>query len=126
MSNDRFKFRAWDCRDNTLFEVDRIDTYSHGMWVLGGCRELEIKESRLMQSTGLKDRKGKLIFEGDVIKDRLDQVYEVVFQDLEFCTFSIKHRNINGKTSFHSFKGCDDMEIIGNIHQNPELLEVSK
>ena len=79
------------------------------------------------QFTGLTDKNGKKIFEGDIIKipDDYDEfginagaVYEVYFA---FGGFRLKPKRSNAK----GFWLEDDktVEIIGNIHENPELLE---
>lgn len=81
------------------------------------------------QFTGLTDKNGKKIFEGDIIKipDDYDEfginageIYEVYFA---FGGFRLKPKRSSAK----GFWLEDDktVEIIGNIHDNPELLEVS-
>lgn len=72
------------------------------------------------QYTGLTDKNGKKIFEGDIIFDpELKENHIVMFDEGGFCT----------EEMFLQFYLCFDemeVEVIGNIHDNPELLEVTK
>ena len=93
---------------------------------------LEDEDATLMQSTGLKDKNGKEIFEGDVIAIEVDDagtpINARVFQNSKI-----------GVLMFHVFEDNEDVpmvellednsvafEIIGNIYENPELLEVTE
>jgi len=79
----------------------------------------------LMQYTGLKDKNGKEIYEGDIlicsnIPESQDISFEVYYSNEKAC-FDLK-RGANTTTSF--LLSCNTLyEIIGNIHENPELLE---
>lgn len=76
-----------------------------------------------MKPTGLKDKNGKLIYENDVVIDGMpDEIsFEVVFVDLSFKLKPLA--NLKGYITFHEEL---KYEIIGNIHSNPELVEVQK
>ncbi|AKI53141.1 YopX family protein [Listeria monocytogenes] len=71
----------------------------------------------LMQYTGLKDKNGKKIFEGDVGWDEHNECYGVV--KFEEGKFLYVWENI----AEDLWEVADDIEICGNIHENPELLE---
>lgn len=92
------------------------------------------------QCTGLKDKNGKLIFKGDIIRgfsypfmsDGEYDYYALVVWSKDYCAFRIrtvknpqsKVRGISdGNTEFMDDWNSDDWEVIGNIHDNPELLE---
>ncbi|MFR7564426.1 MAG: YopX family protein [Oscillospiraceae bacterium] len=79
----------------------------------------KVDPSTVGQFTGLEDKLGTKIFEGDVIDD-LGVEYIVVF-DSDYAQFRGKFDGWNAEIS-HIASRC---EVIGNIHDNPELLEVS-
>ncbi len=111
------KFRAWDKETKTM----------NGMAEIYRNRNQEIElhprdeNIILMQSTGLKDKNGKEIFEGDILgsKDRiLDGVVEFR-SDLGMWTTSlIRYNNFERLCNVAS-----ERKIIGNIYKNPELLK---
>lgn len=74
------------------------------------------------QFTGLTDKNGKDIFEGDVLKVSLfKKTFQVVFAESEKWGASFQHKSHN--SIFYLTKYfTDTSEVIGNIHDNPELL----
>ena len=78
------------------------------------------------QYTGLKDKNGKRIFEGDIVycKSRLDNANMVViFECGQFrMVLSENYRSYQTNSGFYDIN-CFDKEVIGNIHDNPELLK---
>lgn len=88
---------------------------------------------RLYEYTGLKDKHGKEIYEGDVLSDDCGELHEVVFGKLPLdksgdcvCTYEAFYCKCYGKLGQAPFYECQNigewMEIIGNIYENPELL----
>ena len=78
------------------------------------------------QYTGLKDKNGKRIFEGDIVycKSRLDNANMVViFECGQFrMVLSENYRSYQTNSGFYDIN-CFDKEVIGNIYDNPELLK---
>lgn len=74
--------------------------------------------------TGLTDKNGKKIFEGYIVKYIDGKLYEVVFKNKNGCAF-FGVRAIGEETvfKFDLITRAEECEIIGNIHDNPELLE---
>ncbi len=114
------KFRAWDKNTNDMVDVKTIDLEKDGSI---GCIvdyngiNLDVSECVLMQYTGLKDKNGVEIFEGDIGWDDHQEVHgQVIFEN---GAFKYEWENI----SEDLFEATDDIEIVGNIHENPELLE---
>lgn len=123
------KFRAWDERIKDFIIVGYIDFVNKEIEGLPyniqeGQDAIIIKGfENLEQFTGLYDKNGKEIYEGDILKN---PDYEEVF-------FVEYHDGVAGYVGWGDDKiaGCylitgDDIEVIGNIHENPELLEVAK
>lgn len=139
-NNDRFKFRAWDKSFHKYCENVIVSTINNEITVYGrlvGGRTALIPDSHveLEQCTGLYDCNGKLIYEGDIIRTEIETdneykqiIGEIVFWRLEW---TIKTKRVfyplscAGKFSngIKMPKQCDLTEVIGNIHENPELLE---
>lgn len=87
------------------------------------CETCKIDKKTLGQCTGLKDKSGKLIYEGDIVK-LYNQNYKIIYEQrgAYFELYISKNEtyylnDINTQTS--------NMEIIGNIYENPEQLEIN-
>ena len=118
------KFRAWDKRENTMRDVAVLHFTKGGKvnsieyWKTPSeLKSYHVRNLVLMQSTGLKDKNGVEIFEGDIGWDDHQEVHgQVIFEN---GAFKYEWENI----SEDLFEATDDIEIVGNIHENPELLE---
>ena len=75
----------------------------------------EMANTSIMQYTGLKDKNGKEIYEGDILEDVRGNYHKVIFEN---GSFKVVWPHINYTLGSVKSK----LEIIGNIHENPELL----
>ena len=122
--NDRFKFRAWDKETKTMHEVESLYPYKDEATQGGELFFKDFKTSyyfpeevELMQSTGLKDKNGKLIYEGDVVKQN-NTIYSVNWLNGTFCFKD----TLNGENYTVEFVVPEKQEVIGNMYENKELL----
>lgn len=117
---NRFKFRAWHHGGGDPRTKGQM-IYTEG-WKLGSFFkqvENEPLAVELMQSTGLTDKNGKLIYEGDVVlmnEERMHVTWDKTFAKFNLKRIIAQHEN---QDHFHLSK---HFEIIGNIYKNPELL----
>lgn len=118
--NRTIKFRAWDKQTSIMWDWKNLKALSF----LGIEKEPYLE---LMQFTGLTDRNGKDIYEGDIvdITQRLDDyvVYAKVTWNDEAAAFGYEKSDSN-ETEIGTLEQIydSDTKIIGNIYSNPELL----
>lgn len=116
--DDRFKFRAYlkdtqKMTDKLLYDDTGWTAYDGNIHYNFPC-----DEAVLIQSTGLKDKNGKLIFEGDILQIKDFCPFEVVYEVTEKS--DMMGYGISG---FQSFGVMSETVIIGNIHEHKHLLE---
>jgi uncharacterized phage protein (TIGR01671 family) len=125
------KIRAWDKKNKKWLDGNEwaFDPETSKGWYLEfGEMMDEIEDIVIVQYTGLKDKNGKEIWEGDLIQNEDGRICEVIwFQNYgqwdAFVKKIIKHDSASG---FSPEEWWHCIEIIGNIYENPELLKSKK
>lgn len=128
------KFRAWWKDTKRFLDCDEwYMTCSGAKYLHYAVMPYKDDNFIIEQYTGLKDKNGQKIFEGDIVKvnDDFDkyglnagEIYEVYFNAGGFrCKHKYESSIARGDKGFWIDDG-NDYEVIGNIHENPELLEV--
>ncbi|MCC3663265.1 YopX family protein [Staphylococcus haemolyticus] len=122
------KFRAWDKEENKMWNVETL--YIEDEWVkvndgsIYGVTKDLVRDYIVMQATGTRyiyDEKGKEIFEGDIVKTRASEYGRFI----GYVDNAISHFEVRGVKQYKGLSVDLDgtCEIIGNIYENPELLE---
>lgn len=105
------KFRGWDKSDNSGF-------YNHI-----SLEEMIRCDFDIMQFTGLLDKNGAQIFEGDIVHGGTVLSNGKSVRVVKFCDVTAGFKFIEGDRQYSMMQSSDCVEIIGNIHQQPELLK---
>ena len=122
---DLLRFRAWLKKEQKMDnEIDHISWLEDELYCIGDgiTYMVSAEDLVLMQSTGLKDKNGKEIFEGDIVKMSKDVYSEPTYYEVA--------KHYGGAYRLESKQhGCElwlrhtDCEVVGNIYENRELLE---
>lgn len=124
--------------DRYLFKAKRFD---NGKWIMGFLtvmrRQLHIinpynenaaypiDNNTICQCTGRKDKNGNLIWENDIARtifNGIEHIYRVIWDESEL-DFKATNGKEFYKSNFEYLSCCDEVEIIGNVFDNQELLE---
>lgn len=137
---NRFKFRVFisDKKNSKnsltgMFKVHSLHTGTNKAIITslyGNC-SIKLENNILMQCTGLKDKNGTLIYEWDIVQfydDGILKTMKIVWDndELDFKAIGLK-KSVECYGQDFSYLGCiekeDNLEVIGNIYENPELLK---
>ena len=112
--------------DRYLFKAKRVDNGKWVVWnIFSGLYGADIDKSTICQCTGLKDKNGKLIWENDVVRVTINSgstICRCAFADT-VAQFQLWQKHTIKRTSTVLNLGNYECEVIGNIFDNPELLE---
>lgn len=125
------KFRVWDKLDKEIYGVEEINWFNGEFDFIGDAITFkrDADEVELMQSTGLFDKEGTEVFEGDIIAIEVEEIETPI-------NAKIFQNNKIGMLMFHVFEDNEDVPmvellednsvafaVIGNIYENKELLD---
>ncbi|WP_415341517.1 YopX family protein [Clostridium perfringens] len=128
MSRD-IKFRAWDRYKERMGEIDKFHLKDKECSLIldNGDKIIHFyyDEIDIMQYTGLKDKNGKEIYEGDILERHgywpIRIEYDkgcLMVRDLD----EVRYNNLILNVPICNFESINDWKVIGNIYENPEVL----
>nr|DAK21669.1 MAG TPA: YopX protein [Caudoviricetes sp.] len=130
------KYRAWDKHGQKMFVNDELIIWNGNVYANDSkkltCNNLKgwsIDDEYLMQSTGFKDKNGKEIFEGDIVRQVRTQPItenETITGVVIMIEGAWLIMNDCEQLASYLWSETDENEIIGNIYENRELLEAIK
>ena len=123
------KFRAWNKKDKVMVDVAAMNFGPSGLWSLiedAYDAELQLADNyELMQYTGLKDKNGREIYEGDIVRTGEDNIGDpdptigqVIMREGSWLIENEKKQEEIGL-----FSEITSREVIGNIFEDNQLLE---
>lgn len=140
--NDRYLYRA---KRKNWRELPKdkwwVEGYLYGIWerryILWGMTNdvpnmVEVDPSTICQCTGLKDKNGKLIWENDICRrillptKRIKTTFRIAYVPYKCCLSAIDLDGSNVTFLSDYINNQYEVEVIGNIFDNPELLEVGE
>lgn len=123
------KFRAWNKKDKVMVDVAAMNFGPSGFWSLiedAYDAELQLADSyELMQYTGLKDKNGREIYEGDIVRTGEDNIGDpdTMIGQVIMREGSLLIENEKKQEEIGLFSEITSREVIGNIFEDNQLLE---
>lgn len=115
-------FRGKAIDGNWYYGVPLVFTEDYVCITAPHTNNKKVEANTIGQYTGLTCN-GNKIFEGDIVKGAWDTIFQVVYDD---CYLGFRAKEEGGMHNCIDYYGLDLIEVIGNIHDNPELLKERK
>lgn len=123
------RFKAWDKTNNEwymggdAFDLDFSGSY--GDFFFDNDHPSNMRDVKLewVQYTGLLDKNGKEIYEGDIVEQNVNCMFDKGKHKQE-VSFNGKDQFVSGNCSLHQAIESFRAEVIGNIYENPKLLNI--
>jgi len=115
--NREIKFRAWNLGDKRMVEFDLEDL----MYGTHKLETVDLKYWTVMQYTGLKDKNGKEIYEGDIIFDEDGEYSKTCIIDWNYESGGFFGKALEDDDTYSMVE--IDGEVIGNIYENADLIK---
>lgn len=118
---NNLKFRAWDKVNKEMLKIDIIDFYSEEIMVLEDDSTMKFSDVVLMQSTGLFDKNGVEIFDGDIVRN----IHTGSVGRVNWCVHNTGffYYVEKDKKDYTVFRAKYNLEVIGNVYENKELIQ---
>lgn len=119
------KFRMWNKKEKKMYDIGVLDFDDKKAYMKGYLNytvsNYMFENIELMQFTGLHDKNGKEIYEGDILPftmyDLKTEYYYIVFRNGEFEAINKQDTNFIWRSAWK------ESTVIGNIYENPDLLK---
>lgn len=128
---DRLRYRAFHYPTRKIFDVYSFtdtEVFEDTFDAVGSSptNPANMIDCKMLQCTGLKDKNGKLIYEGDLLKwsdyDKYPYLVRVSWCDL-LCSFAFINEDSKFMANHLEPFWNKDVEVVGNVHENAKLLE---